>query len=133
MKKSLIMAAMMLVSGVAFASADHYVLRDGNHVQHLKITKINEEITVSADVDFEPNANEAGKLPCTGEVSGEAKSVAANELVMKKRAESEAAVCELKIHLTPDGAKVEQSKDCDNFSPGICHFSTDGKEMVKIK
>ena len=133
MKKSLIMAAMMLVSGVAFAFADHYVLRDGNHVQHLKITKINEEITVSADVDFEPNANEAGKLPCTGEVSGEAKSVAANELVMKERAESEAAVCELKIHLTPTGAKVEQSKDCDNFSPGICHFSTDGKEMVKIK
>ena len=133
MKKSLIMAAMMLVSGVAFASADHYVLRDGNHVQHLKITKINEEITVSADVDFEPNANEAGKLPCTGEVSGEAKSVAANELVMKKHSGGEAAVCELKIHLTPNGAKVEQSKDCDNFSPGICHFSTDGKEMVKIK
>ena len=133
MKKSLIMAAMMLVSGVAFASADHYVLRDGNHVQHLKITKINEEITVSADVDFEPNANEAGKLPCTGEVSGEAKSEAANELVMKKRAESEAAVCELKIHLTPNGAKVEQSKDCDNFTPGICHFSTDSKELVKIK
>ena len=52
---------------------------------------------------------------------------------MKERAESEAAVCELKIHLTPNGAKVEQSKDCDNFSPGICHFSTDGKEMVKIK
>ena len=133
MKKSLIMAAMMLVSGGAFAAADHYVLRDGNHVQHMKITTINGEITVSADVDFEPNANEAGKLPCTGEVSGEAKSVAANELVMKERSETEAAVCELKIHLTPNGAKVEQSKDCDNFSPGICHFSTDGKEMVKIK
>ena len=133
MKKSLFLAAAMLVSGGAFASADHYVLRDGNHVQHLKITKTNDDIKVSADVDFEPNANEAGKLPCTGEVSGEAKSVAANELLMKARAESEAAVCELKIHLTPNGAKVEQSKDCDNFSPGICRFSTDGKEMVKIK
>ena len=63
MKKSLFLAAAMLVSGGAFASADHYVLRDGNHVQHLKITKINDEITVSADVDFEPNANEAGRNP----------------------------------------------------------------------
>jgi len=133
MNKSLFLAAAMLVSGGAFASADHYVLRDGNHVQHLKITKINEEITVSADVDFEPNANEAGRKPCSGDVSGEAKSVAANELVMKKRSETEAAVCELKIHLTPNGAKVEQSKDCDNFAAGICRFSTDGKEMVKIK
>ena len=133
MKKSLFLAVAMLVSGGAFAAADHYVLRDGNHVQHLKITKINDDITVSADVDFEPNANESGSKPCSGEVSGEAKSVAANELVMKARSETEAAVCELKIHLTPNGAKVEQSKDCDNFSPGICHFSTDGKEMVKIK
>jgi hypothetical protein len=133
MKKSLFLITAMLVSGVASAATDHYVLRDGNHVQHLKITKINDEITVSADVDFEPNANEAGSLPCVGEISGEAKSVAANELVLKKRAEIEAAVCELKIHLTPTGAKVEQSKDCDNFTPGICHFSTDAKELVKIK
>ena len=133
MKKSLFLAATMLVSGGAFASTDHYVLREGNHVQHLKITKINDGITVSADVDFEPNASEAGKLPCTGEVSGEARSVAANELLMKQRSVTEAAVCELKIHLTPNGAKVEQSKDCDNFAPGICRFATNGKEMVKIK
>ena len=133
MKKSLFLTAALLVSGSAFAATDHYVLRDGNHVQHLKITKINDEITVSADVDFEPNASEAGGKPCSGEVSGEAKSVGANELIMKKRSESEAAICELKVHLTPNGAKVEQSKDCDNFAPGICRFSTDGKELVKIK
>jgi len=133
MKKSLFVAALMLVFGGAFAATDHYVLRDGSHVQHLKITKINDEITVSADVDFEPNANEAGSKPCSGEVSGEAKSVDANELVMKKHSEGEASYCELKVHLTPNGAKVEQSKDCDNFATGICHFSTDGKELVKIK
>ena len=133
MKKSLFLIAAMLVSGVASAATDHYVLRDGNHVQHLKITKINDEVTVSADVDFEPNANEAGSKPCTGDISGEAKSVAANELVLKRHSESEATFCELKIHLTPTGAKVEQSKDCDNFTPGICHFSTDSKELVKIK
>ncbi|MGZ5136147.1 MAG: hypothetical protein ACXWCG_13400 [Flavitalea sp.] len=133
MKKSLFAAALMLVFGSAFAATDHYVLLDGNHVQHLKITKINDEITVSADVNFEPNANEAGSKLCSGEVSGKAKSVVANELVMKKHSEGEATYCELKIHLTPNGAKVEQSKDCDNFATGICHFSTNGKEMVKIK
>jgi len=81
MKKSLFLAAAMLVSGGAYAASDHYVLRDGNHVQHLKITTINDEITVSADVDFEPNANEAGSKPCSGEVSGKAKMTGANELV----------------------------------------------------
>ena len=133
MKKSLFLTAAMLVSGTAFAATDHYVLRDGNHVQHLKITKINGEITVSADVNFEPNTNEAGSKPCSGEVSGEAKAVSENELLIKKHSEGEATFCELKIHLSPNGAKVEQSKDCDNFAPGICHFSTDGKELVKVK
>ena len=133
MKKSLFLSAALLFSGVAFAATDHYVLRDGNLVQHLKITKINDRITVYAEVNFEPNTNETDKKPCTGEVSGEAKSVGANELVMKKHSEGKAAFCELKVHLTPDGAKVEQSKDCDNFAAGVCRFSTDGKELVKIK
>ena len=132
MKKSLFLIA-ILVSGGAFATTNHYVLIDGNLVQHLKITKIEDDIIVSADVNFEPNAGKAGIQPCSGEISGEAKSVGANELVLKERSVTEAAVCELKIHLTPNGAKVEQSKDCDNFAPGICRFSTDGKEMVKIK
>ena len=133
MKKSLFLTAALLVSGSAFAATDHYLLRDGNHVQHLKITTINNETTVSADVNFEANANEAGSKPCSGEVSGEAKTVAANELVLKKHSESEATFCELKVHLSPEGAKIEQSKDCDNFAPGICRFSSEGKELVKIK
>ncbi|MFI3198008.1 MAG: hypothetical protein QX196_06760 [Methylococcaceae bacterium] len=133
MKKSLFLTAVMLVSGNALAATDHYVLRDGNHVQHLKVTTLKDDITVSADVDFEPNDAEAGRESCTGAVSGEAKVVAENELVMKKRSESEATFCELKVHLSPTGAKVEQSKDCDNFAPGICRFATDGKEMVKVK
>ncbi len=133
MKKSLFLTAAILVSGSALAETDHYVLRDGNHVQHLKITTIKDDITVSADVNFEPNASEAGSKPCIGEISGAAKSVAANELLLKKHSESEASFCELKIHLSPTGAKVEESKDCDNFAPGICRFSTDGKELVKVK
>jgi len=133
MKKHLIVSILMLVSGGAVANTDHYLLRDGKHIHHLKITTLNNEVTVSADVDFEPNADEAGSNACSAEVSGEAKSTGENELVLKKHSESEASYCELKIKLTPTGATVEQSKDCDNFATGICHFSSDGKEMVKFK
>ena len=133
MKKSLFLTAAMLVSGGTFAATDHYILRDGNHVQHLKITTIKDEITVSADVDFEPNTSEAGREPCSADVSGEAKSVAANELIMKKHLAGEASFCELKVHLSPTGAKIEQSEDCGNFAAGICHFSSDGKELLKVK
>ena len=133
MRKSLFLAAAMLVSGGALAATDHYILRDGSHVQHLKITTIKDGVTVSADVDFEPNASEAGKASCSGEVSGEAKTVAENELVLKKHSVGEASFCELKIHLSPTGAKVEQSDDCTNFAAGICKFSTDGKELLKVK
>lgn len=133
MKKMLFLVVAMLVSGSALAATDHYVLRNENHVHHLKITKVNDEITVSSDVDFEPNANEAGSSACSADISGEAKSVSDNEIVLKKHSGSEATYCELKIKLSPTGAKIEQSKDCDNFAAGICHFSSDGKELIKIK
>lgn len=133
MKKNLFLAAAMLVSGTAFAATDHYLLRDSNHVHHMKITKLGDEITVSADVDFEPNANEKGGHACSAEISGEAKSVSENELVMKKRIEHETHFCTLQIHLTPDGAKVEQSDDCHYYAAGLCHFGSDGKELLKIK
>lgn len=133
MKKYLFMAAAMLVSGSAFAVTDHYLLREGNHVHHLKITKLNDKITVSTDVDFEPNANETGAHACSAEVSGEAKSSGESELVMKKHIEGQADYCELKIKLSPTGAKIEQSEHCNHFAAGICHFSSDGKELLKIK
>ncbi|MDD1611504.1 MAG: hypothetical protein LUQ57_00010 [Methylococcaceae bacterium] len=133
MKKYLFLAAAMLIPGSAFAVTDHYLLRDGNHVQHLKITKLNDQITVSTDVDFEPNANEKDAKACSAHVSGEAKSTGENELLMKKHIEGQADYCELKIQLSPNGAKIEQSKHCGHFAAGICHFSSDGKELVKIK
>ena len=133
MKKKLFLTIALLISGNVFAATDHYVLRDGNYVRHLKVTKINDEYTVSTDVDFESTANEAGSDRCSANISGEAKSTGKNELVMKKHSESEASYCELKIQLSPNGAKVEQSKDCDNFTVGKCHFSSDGKELIKIK
>jgi len=133
MKKHLFLTTAMLVSGSAFATTDHYLLRDGNHVHHLKITKLNDEIKVSTDVDFEANANEKDAKACSAEVSGEAKSTGENQLLMKKHIEGQADYCELKIQLSPNGAKIEQSEHCSNFAAGICHFSSDGKELVKIK
>ncbi len=133
MKKSFFLTLMLLVNGVAFASTDHYVLRDGSHVYHLKITKLAEDIKVSADVDFEPNASEKGKRACSADVSGEAKSEGENVLVMKRQMEGEAHFCTVKIELTPNGAKLEQSKDCSYFAAGLCHFNTDGKELIKVK
>ena len=127
------MSALLLISTSTMATTEHYVLRNENHVHHLRITKINNEVTVSADVNFEPNASETSAKACSGEISGEAKSVSATELVFKKHSEVEAGFCELKIQLGPNGAKIEQSKNCDNFAPGICHFASDGKELLKVK
>lgn len=129
----MLLAAAMLFSSGAFAVTDHYILRDGSHVQHLKITTIGDEVKVSADVDFEPNATEEGKHACSADIAAEAKRVSDSELVVKKQLEGEAKFCSLKIQLTPTGAIVEQSEDCSYFAAGICRFSSDGKELVKVK
>lgn len=133
MKRKLFLAAALLFSNSVFAASDHYILRDGNHVQHLKITQLGDDITVSADVDFEPNANETDAHACAADIAGKAKKISDTELVLKKHAESEASYCELKILLSPTGAKIEQSDNCEDFVAGICHFSTNGKELLKIK
>ena len=52
MKKSLFLVAAMLVSSNALAATDHYILRDGAHVQHLKISTVKGEVTVAEDVDL---------------------------------------------------------------------------------
>jgi len=127
------MAVAMLVSGSAWALTDHFMLRDGNHVYHLKITGVGEAITVSADVDFEPTAEEKGKHACSATVSGDAKFVSDNELVMKKQISGETRYCTLNVKLTPNGAVVKQSEDCSYFAAGICHFDSEGKELVKFK
>lgn len=133
MRKTLFLAIAMLASGTAAAATDHYLLRDGNHVQHLKVTTLGKEINATVDVDFEPNPDEAGKHACSATVSDEAKSVGENELVLKKHIGGEARSCSIKVHLTPNGAKLEQSDECTYFAAGICSFSSNGKELVKIK
>ena len=135
MKKRLFLTlAALLASSAATASTEHYLLRDGNHVYHLKVTQIGDDIKVGADVNFEPNSGaEQGKNPCSAEISGSAKRTGENELVMKRQIEGEARSCSLKIQLSPEGAKVEQSQDCGYYAAGICHFNTEGKELVRIK
>ncbi|MFZ2169322.1 MAG: hypothetical protein WAW61_06735 [Methylococcaceae bacterium] len=134
MRKNLFLSTIaLLISGNVFAATDHYVLRDGNAVRHLKITQTDGKYTVSTDVDFESIAKGAGSDRCSAAISGEAKSTGKNELVMKKHAESEASYCELKIQLSPNGARMEQSKDCGNFAVGKCSFSSGGKELIRIK
>lgn len=134
MKKKLVLSLMLLVSSVTFASTEHYLLRETNHVYHLKITKLAaDDIKVSADVDFEPTEKESGKHACTASVAGEAKSAGENVLVLKKHLDGEAEPCAISIQLSPNGAKLEQSKGCDNFAAGLCHFNTEGKELLKVK
>ena len=131
MKKSLFLTISMLLSGNVFAATDHYVLHDGDTVRHLKVTKIpNDDYVVSADVDFDSAAE---KAHCSETITGKAKSTGENELLLKKHSESEASFCELKIKLSPNGAKIEESKDCDNFTVKNCHFSSGDKELIKTK
>ena len=130
MKKTLFFIA-LFVSSAAFAGTEHYLLRDGNHVHHLKVTERDKEYTVEADVDFEPNADEKGRA-CSGEIEGDAK-LEKDKLIVKKHSETDATSCELIIQLTDTGAKIEQSKDCNHFAAGICHFNSDGKELLKVK
>jgi hypothetical protein len=132
MNKSLFCFA-ILMSGSVLAATDHYVLRDGKHIQHLKITQLGEDITVSSDVDFEPNADEKGSKACSADITGEAKSTGKDKLTLKKKSEEAATHCVLDIQLSPTGAKIEQSENCTDFVTGICHFSSNGKELVKIK
>jgi hypothetical protein len=132
MKKTLFIFALLL-SGSVLAATDHYVLRDGKHVHHLKINQSEDNITVSADVDFEPNADEKNSKACSAEITGEAKSTSKDQITLKKHSEEGATYCVLNIQLSPTGAKVEQSQDCTNFVTGICHFSSAGKELVKVK
>lgn len=129
MRKAIILLGLVFSTGV-FASADHYIRLDSGHVQHLKVSKQNNEVNVLVDVDFDKE----GAKSCSAEIAGEAKVISANELVIKKQARGEAHYCELKIHLSSDEAKIEQSEDCAKFfAGGLCKFESEGKSLVKMK
>ena len=133
MKKTLLIALGLMFSTSVFAGADHYIRKDGTHIQHLKITKQRGKVDVLVDVDFEPTAAETDK-PCSTEISGEAKVVGDNELHLKKQAQGEAHYCELKIFLNGDEAKIEESQDCVRYFTGdFCRFDSEGKVLLKIK
>jgi hypothetical protein len=129
----MVFALGLLFSASALAGADHYIRKDGTHVQHLKITKQKGEVKVLLDVDFEPTGSETDK-PCSTEISGEAKVVSENELHLKKQAQGEAHYCELKILLNGDEAKIEETQDCVRYFTGdFCRFDSEGKVLTKIK
>ena len=133
--KNIVLAVLGLtIMNTTLASTEHYIRRDGNHVQHLKVTHISSDINVSMDVDFEPNGpSEEGQKTCSADVSGEGKSTGENEITLRKQIEGEAKHCTLKINLSADSAKVEQSAECGYYVAGICHFDSDGKELTRIK
>ena len=133
MKTMFLALVTLFASQQAFADTEHYLRRDGNHVQHLKITKVANDIFVESDIDFDPNANEGTHKHCTAEISGEAKKTGDNEITFRKQIEGEAKYCVLKVTLSADGAKVQQSPECSYYAAGICHFDSDGKELTRIK
>ena len=134
MKISLFVALILLVSGTTIAGTEHYLRRDGNHVQHLKITRIGDDINASMDVDFEPKGEaETGRKPCSAEIAGDAKQTGEQEITLRKQIDGEAKHCSLKIQLSNEGAKVEQSSECNYFVGGICHFDSEGKELSLVK
>ncbi|MDF9391575.1 MULTISPECIES: hypothetical protein [Methylococcus] len=134
MKRLSSAVAGLLFSANVFAVAQHYVRQDGGHVQHMKINKVGDEISVEVDVDFEPVGSvDEGKRPCSHTISGNAEKIADNELVLKKQVESEARYCELKIHLKGDAAVIEQSKDCGYFLGTYCKFGSEGKPLLLVK
>ena len=133
MKSYILAVAALTFSMATQADTEHYLRRDGNHVQHLKVTHVEDEVFVTADVDFDANANEAGKKHCSGSISGEAKKTGENEITFRKHIEGEARHCTLKIQLSAEGAKIEQSPECGYYVAGICHFDSDGKELTRIK
>ncbi|PZN84191.1 MAG: hypothetical protein DM484_03180 [Candidatus Methylumidiphilus alinenensis] len=133
MKRTMVFALGLLFSASVLAGADHYIRKDGTHIQHLKITKQKGEVKVLLDVDFEPTGSETDK-PCSTEISGEAKVVSENELHLKKQAQGEAHYCELKILLNGDEAKIEETQDCVRYFTGdFCRFDSEGKVLAKIK
>lgn len=134
MKRIPIFALALLFSSGVLASTDHYLRRDGGHVQHLKITQRGGATIVTMDVDFEPDADDRkGAHACSVDMGGEAKATAPNELVVKKQLESQARHCVLKIHLNGDEAKVEQSEECAYFAGHFCKFDTEGQALKKAK
>lgn len=135
MKKMVILGMACLICGAANASTEHYVRRDGRHVQHLKITKIGDEMKVFMDVDFEPSPEEIAKgiKPCTAEVEGEAKPVGDNEWLFREQVPEERRYCEINLKLSGDEARTTQSKACEYFLAHFCRFDSEGQALIRVK
>ncbi len=135
MKNVVILVLAGLTCGTAAASTEHYVRSDGGHVQHLKITRIGDDIRASMDVDFEPSAQEVqrGFKPCSAEVEGDGKMVSENELVFKEQVPEERRYCEVQVKLSGDEARTTASRECGYFLANFCRFDSEGKALLRVK
>lgn len=135
MKRLVLLALTGLAANAAYASTEHYVRKDGLHVQHLKITRTGDEIRAAMDVDFEPTPVEAsnGVKPCSVEVEGEARMISENELVFKEQVPEERRYCEVRVTLSGDEARTSESKDCGYFLANFCRFDSEGKALIRVK
>ena len=135
MKKTIILSVALLSGTTALASTEHYLRRDGGHVQHLKIMRTGDEVRASMDVDFEPTPQEVekGVRSCSVQVEGEAKVISENELVLKKQVPEETHYCSVQIKLSGDEARTTQSQDCRYFLANFCKFDSEGKALLRIK
>ena len=135
MKRAMILTVAVAISTHAYAATDHYLRRDGGHVQHLKITTIDGEINASIDVDFEPTAAELarGVRPCSVDLEGEVRKTGDNTLVLRKQIPGEAHYCLVEITLEGDSAKTSQSGECRYFLANFCKFESEGQPLMKIK
>ena len=135
MKRAMLLTCAVMATSHAYATTDHYLRRDGGHVQHLKITTIGDEIDAAMDVDFEPTPEEAarGFKPCSVDVEGEAKKIGDKVILLKKQIPGEAHYCSVEITLDGDAAKTKQSQECRYFLANFCKFDSEGKALLKIK
>ncbi len=135
MEKAVILGLACVVCGAASASTEHYVRRDGAHVQHLKITRIGDDLFASMDVDFEPNAMEAerGVRPCSARIEGEAKLISATELTFKEQIPGERRYCVIRVQLDGDEGRTTESRECGYFLANFCRFDSEGKVLVRFK
>lgn len=135
MKRAMILSVAVAAGSPAYAATDHYLRRDGGHVQHLKITTIGDEIDARIDVDFEPTPEEAarGIKPCSVDLQGEAKKTGNGILVLKRQIPAEARYCSVEITLEGDRAVTTQSEECRYFLANFCKFNSEGKPLLKIR
>jgi len=124
----------MLVSGSALAATDHYVLRDGNHVQHLKDYK-NQWWDFSKRrrqfLNRMPTKLAANPVPAKFQVKP--RVWLQTNWLWKSVLKAKRLFVSWRFILAQLVPRLKQSKDCDNFGSGYLPLLYNGKELIKVK